>query len=56
MAIGSGERPIDWSKEILEARDRTVGGVTAPPHGLYFAAVKYPEKYAFLNFSPKKQP
>lgn len=45
MAIGSGERPTDWAKEVLEHRDRTKGGVTAPPYGLYFVGVRYPDPY-----------
>ena len=45
MAIGEGTYPTIWSKEVLEAKDRTQGGVTAPPYGLYFVGVGYPEKY-----------
>ena len=41
MAIGTGEREPDWVPVLLEARDRTVGGVTAPPDGLYFVQVRY---------------
>jgi tRNA pseudouridine38-40 synthase len=41
IAIGSGERPTDWSAEVLQARDRTKGGVTAPPGGLYLAGIRY---------------
>lgn len=46
MKIGCGEAEIDWSRQVLEARDRRDGGVTAPPWGLYFVDVKYPEEYA----------
>jgi tRNA pseudouridine38-40 synthase len=39
--VGEGK----WSREdvrrALEARDRTKGGPTAPPHGLYLTGVKY---------------
>jgi tRNA pseudouridine38-40 synthase len=42
MAIGRGDREIDWAAEVLGLRDRTLGGVTAPPDGLYFEAVEYP--------------
>lgn len=45
MAIGSGEREPDWAREVLEARDRRKGGVTAPPDGLYFVDVRYPELF-----------
>ena len=46
MTIGSGEREPVWAQEVLEARDRTLGGVTAPPHGLTLMAVEYPEAFA----------
>jgi tRNA pseudouridine38-40 synthase len=44
-AIGQGEQPIEWIREVLESRDRTLGGVTAPPHGLTLVAVDYPEGF-----------
>ena len=46
MAIGRAERPTDWAAEVLELQDRTLGGVTAPPDGLYFERVWYPDEYA----------
>lgn len=46
MAIGRGERSAGWAAEILATRDRTQGGVTAPPDGLYFEQVEYPARYA----------
>lgn len=45
LAIGSGREHPDWAKQVLEARDRTRGGVTAPANGLYLTRVEYPEKY-----------
>lgn len=45
MTIGAGEAKPIWAKEVLEARDRTQGGITAPPYGLYFVDVKYPPEY-----------
>ena len=45
MAIGEGERAPDWTRDLLHARDRTVGGVTAPPGGLYLVGVRYPEEF-----------
>lgn len=46
MAIGRGEQEPAWAKEVLELRDRTLGGVTAPPDGLYFQQVEYPPEFA----------
>ncbi len=45
MAIGAGKHPPDWARQVLETRDRTKGGVTAMPNGLYFVGVDYPEQY-----------
>lgn len=45
MAIGQGKAGPDWAREVLEARDRTLGGVTAPPDGLYFVDALYPEAF-----------
>jgi tRNA pseudouridine38-40 synthase len=45
MSIGAGTHEPEWAKEVLEARDRTVGGITAPAYGLYLVAVTYPEQY-----------
>ena len=43
--IGTGEADITWARTVLESRDRRIGGVTFPPHGLYFAKVEYDPKY-----------
>jgi tRNA pseudouridine38-40 synthase len=45
ITIGAGEQDTGWSREVLEHRDRTLGGVTAPPHGLYFMRVQYPPEF-----------
>jgi tRNA pseudouridine38-40 synthase len=41
IAVGTGERPVEWVADVLEARDRTRGGVTAPAQGLYLAGIRY---------------
>jgi tRNA pseudouridine38-40 synthase len=46
IAIGRGEQSEDWAAEVLALRDRTRGGVTAPPDGLYFERVWYPPEFA----------
>lgn len=45
MAVGHGECPASWVREVLEARNRTCGGVTAPASGLYLVGVRYPESF-----------
>jgi len=52
MAIGEGEKPVEWSREVLEARDRTLGGVTAHPSGLYLTSVGYPEAFGIPQLPP----
>lgn len=45
MSIGAGEKPVSWAKVTLDAKDRTKGGITAPPTGLYFVDVQYPDSF-----------
>lgn len=45
MAIGAGEREPSWAAEVLAARDRRQGGVTAYPYGLYLVRVEYPDSF-----------
>ena len=45
MEIGIGEREPDWTRELLDVRDRSVGGVTAPAAGLYLVSVEYPDAH-----------
>lgn len=44
-AIGRGDAPVDWTQELLMVRDRRLGGVTAPPQGLYFVRADYPDAF-----------
>ncbi len=45
LLVGAGQRAEGWIAEVLEARDRTLAGPTAPPQGLYFAGVEYPAEF-----------
>lgn len=42
MVVGRGEREPAWIGELLQARDRTLAAMTAPPEGLYLVEVDYP--------------
>jgi tRNA pseudouridine38-40 synthase len=46
MTIGAGKEAPEWALQVLLARDRSNGGVTAPPHGLHLVAVHYPMRFS----------
>ncbi|HEX6591033.1 MAG TPA: tRNA pseudouridine(38-40) synthase TruA [Moraxellaceae bacterium] len=52
MAIGQGKAGPEWAREVLEARDRTLGGVTAPSDGLYFVDALYPPEFILPREAP----
>ena len=52
MTIGAGEQEPTWAKQVLEGRDRSLGGVTAPPDGLYLMEVTYPEAFGIPRLPP----
>lgn len=56
VAIGAGEEPVGWVREVLESHDRTRGGVAAPPHGLTLASVSYPEHFGLPQASVGSRP
>jgi tRNA pseudouridine38-40 synthase len=41
IAIGSREASVNWSRDVLDSKDRTQGGLTAAPNGLYFLGPTY---------------
>jgi tRNA pseudouridine38-40 synthase len=45
LVVGRGERPAGWIGELLEGRDRTVAGPTAPSAGLLFIGPRYPREW-----------
>ena len=53
LTIGAGEEPVEWANTVLQAKDRTKGGVTGRPEGLYLAKVEYPKEFAIIMPVPK---
>ena len=45
MRVGQSQEPPHWIKDVLLAKNRCLAGVTAPPEGLYFVDVDYPESF-----------
>ena len=45
MLVGHGKQAPEWIKELLELKDRSQAGVTAPPGGLYLVSVDYPAEF-----------
>jgi tRNA pseudouridine38-40 synthase len=41
VEIGQGRRPIEWMTDVLNSRDRTRAGPTAPAEGLFLVRVVY---------------
>ena len=46
MAIGRGEKPVEWIVELMRGGDRTRSSATAAATGLHFVDVIYPPRYA----------
>lgn len=45
VAIGRGDEPEDRVATVLDSRDRSAGGVAAPPQGLTLVNVEYPTEF-----------
>lgn len=52
MTVGCGDKPIHWVREVLAARDRTQGGITAPAAGLYLVNVDYAREFGLPAGEP----
>lgn len=45
MLVGKHEQPPSWIKTVLQQRDRTLAGPTAPACGLYLLQAQYPPQF-----------
>lgn len=49
MAVGTEKKPVNWVKDVLDAKDRRLGAETAPPYGLYLVGVTYPKELGIIK-------
>ncbi len=52
FTVGWGDQPPSWIADVLSSKDRTLGGVTSTPDGLYFIAAMYSKKYPLPESPP----
>ncbi len=45
IAVGCGDKPVEWPMQVLKQRDRKLAGMTASADGLYFVTASYPDAY-----------
>ncbi len=45
LEIGVGKQAPSWAQDVLLGKDRKLGGITAPPEGLYLVNITYPSLY-----------
>jgi len=51
LKIGAHEREASWAGEVLDSKDRTQGGVTAKPNGLFFVEARYEKRFGLPESS-----
>jgi len=45
LEIGDGRKTSEWAKQVITAKNRCHGGITAAANGLYLVGVGYPEQF-----------
>jgi tRNA pseudouridine38-40 synthase len=56
MSVGMGESPPGRVPAVLAGRDRKINAATAPPDGLYLAAVRYPAEFGLPTAAVESPP
>ncbi len=56
IAVGQSAREPEWIAALLRARDRRLGGATAPPDGLVFLQAWYPSHFGIPDFTDETRP
>lgn len=46
VEVGMGKQAPEWVAQVLAGRNRALGGMNAPPEGLYFIGPRYPAEFA----------
>ena len=49
VAVGTGDKPVEWMAEVLAARRREVAAPTFSPNGLYFLGPVYDSHWGLPN-------
>ncbi len=52
IRVGEGLEPPEWSRHVLESRDRKQAGITSPAEGLYFVSASYDERFKLPEIPP----
>jgi tRNA pseudouridine38-40 synthase len=52
VAVGSGTRPVNWMRDVLEARSRDAAAPTFAPEGLYFLGPYYDARHGLPQTTP----
>jgi len=45
LLVGKGKQPVEWMHQVQVSKNRRLSGATAPAQGLYYASVRYPQRY-----------
>ena len=55
LEVGKGRRAPEWVETVLQGKDRSRGGVTASPEGLYLLRAIYPSNPFVSSFARAKE-